>query len=116
MKRYICSSNAIKFSKGYSTVFVTLRRLPSEPGGACEAELTIRDTGIGIPANEIPHLFNRFFRASNATKALIPGTGLGMSIVKQFVEDHKGQISIKSVVSHGTTVHVRLPLAPINSV
>lgn len=109
-------SNAIKFSKGYSTVFVTLRRLPSEPGGACEAELTIRDTGIGIPANEIPHLFNRFFRASNATKALIPGTGLGMSIVKQFVEDHKGQISIKSVVSHGTTVHVRLPLAPINSV
>ena len=109
-------SNAVKFSKGYSTVFVTLRRLPSEPDGACEAELTIKDSGIGIPANEITDLFNRFFRASNATKALIPGTGLGLSIVKKFVEDHKGEISINSVVGHGTTVLVRLPLAPINSV
>ncbi len=109
-------SNAVKFSKGYSTVFVTLRRLPSEPDGACEAELTIKDSGIGIPANEISDLFNRFFRASNATKALIPGTGLGLSIVKKFVEDHKGKISINSVVGHGTTVLVRLPLAPINSV
>ncbi|MFZ8936568.1 MAG: sensor histidine kinase, partial [Ilumatobacteraceae bacterium] len=109
-------SNAVKFSKGYSTVFVTLRRLPSKPDGACEAELTIKDSGIGIPANEITDLFNRFFRASNATKALIPGTGLGLSIVKKFVEDHKGEISINSVVGQGTTVSVRLPLAPIKLV
>ncbi|MFZ9359209.1 MAG: ATP-binding protein, partial [Ilumatobacteraceae bacterium] len=58
----------------------------------------------------------RFFRASNATKALIPGTGRGLSIVKQFVEDHDGNISINSVVGQGTTVSVRLPLAPIKLV
>jgi signal transduction histidine kinase len=104
-------SNAVKFSKGGSTVFVTLRRLPSEPGGASEAELTIKDSGIGIPANEISDLFKRFFRASNASKALIPGTGLGLSIAKKFVEDHKGKISIDSVVGHGATVLVRLPLS-----
>jgi signal transduction histidine kinase len=109
-------SNAVKFSKSYSTVFVELRRLKSVIGGNPEVELTIRDSGIGIPANETANLFNRFFRASNATKALIPGTGLGLSIVKQFVEDHDGNISINSVVGQGTTVSVRLPLAPIKLV
>lgn len=109
-------SNAVKFSKSYSTVFVELRRMKSAIGGNPEVELTIRDSGIGIPANETANLFNRFFRASNATKALIPGTGLGLSIVKQFVEDHDGNISINSVVGQGTTVSVRLPLAPIKLV
>ncbi|NBO56043.1 MAG: hypothetical protein EBU84_15975, partial [Actinobacteria bacterium] len=81
-------SNAVKFSKGYSRVLVALRPVQGGLDGASEVELTIKDSGIGIPANEIPELFNRFYRASNATRSLIPGTGLGLSIVKRFVEDH----------------------------
>lgn len=109
-------SNAVKFSKGYSTVSVSLRHLQGKQNSDAEAELIIEDSGIGIPANEIPELFNRFFRASNATKALIPGTGLGLSIVKQFVENHRGKISIESVIGRGTTVTVRLPLTRSNLV
>lgn len=108
--------NAVKFSKEYSTVSVFLRHLQNQLDGSCKAELVIKDSGIGIPANEVPDLFNRFFRASNATKALIPGTGLGLSIVKQFVEDHNGEISVDSVIGQGTTVSVRIPLAPIKLV
>ena len=103
--------NAVKFSGNSQVVSVKLRHALDEFGKPFAAELVVEDSGIGIPANEIPHLFSRFFRASNAEKALVPGTGLGLSIVKKFVEDHNGSIAVDSVIGEGTTVTVRLPLS-----
>ena len=103
--------NAVKFSKDSRVVHVELHPALDEVGRPPTAELVVKDSGIGIPADEIPHLFTRFFRASNAEKALVPGTGLGLSIVKKFVEDHRGSISVESVSGEGTTVTVRLPLS-----
>ena len=102
-------TNAVKFSRDNSTVKVDIR-IDQQMSDDAHVELRVVDSGIGIPADEIPHLFERFFRGSNAEKALIPGTGLGLPIVKQFVEDHQGTISVDSTENVGTTVTVRLPL------
>lgn len=102
-------TNAVKFSRDNSTVKVDVR-IDQQMSDDAYVELRVVDSGIGIPADEIPHLFERFYRGSNAEKALIPGTGLGLPIVKQFVEDHQGTISVDSAENVGTTVTVRLPL------
>ncbi len=68
----------------------------------------IKDQGIGIPKNELQHLFQPFHRASNV--GAIPGTGLGLAIVKKSVEAHKGEISVESEVGVGTTFTVTLPV------
>ncbi|HTX89735.1 MAG TPA: ATP-binding protein [Anaerolineales bacterium] len=96
--------NAIKYTpeKGTVTVDVLVE-------GEC-ALLRVKDTGIGIPADELSHLGEEFFRAKNAHAAGVPGTGLGMSIVKQYVEQYQGQIGVESEVGKGTTFTVRLPL------
>jgi len=97
-------SNAVKFT----------------PKGGCielsafaegkSAVIRVRDTGIGIPASDQKELFNRFFRASNATGRSIPGTGLGLAIVRMIVVNHGGDIELKSTEGAGTTVTVWLPL------
>jgi two-component system, OmpR family, phosphate regulon sensor histidine kinase PhoR len=75
------------------------------------AEVRVSDTGIGIPQDEIPHLFERFFRARNARSAVIPGTGLGLSIVGDIVSRHHGSIEVQSTLGMGTSFLIRLPLA-----
>ena len=67
----------------------------------------VGDQGIGIPADEVPHLFGSFHRASNV--GAIPGTGLGLAIVKNAVDAHGGTIEVTSVVGEGTTFVVRIP-------
>lgn len=95
--------NAVKFTPPDGTVTVTARH----EGDAWV--LTIRDTGIGIPAAELDQLFDKFFRASNARDANVPGTGLGLAIVQAIVDVHHGEISATSTVGEGTTFTVRLP-------
>ena len=73
--------------------------------------VTVSDTGIGIPASEQANLFQRFFRASNATHKAIPGTGLGLAIARSIVAGHGGDLELESVEGRGTTIRVRLPLA-----
>jgi signal transduction histidine kinase len=96
-------SNAIKFShRGHS---VTI-------GGRVEAGevvLTVRDTGIGVPADEMPKLFTRFFRSAADEAHSIPGTGLGLSVVREIVENHGGQVTMDSTQGEGSTVTVTLP-------
>lgn len=96
-------SNAIKYSASNSTVHFIIRQ------EGHQIVIEVRDTGIGIPAEDIPRLFTPFFRASNTGK--IKGTGLGLSIIKEFVEIHGGSITVSSVVDKGTTFTVYLPLA-----
>jgi signal transduction histidine kinase len=75
------------------------------------ALIQIRDTGLGIPAEDLPHIFEAFYRADQETHEGIEGTGLGLSVVKAIVEQHKGQISVESQPGKGSLFTVRLPLA-----
>ena len=98
--------NAVKFTDADGRV--TVRLEGSQDG---DLVILVTDTGIGVPAADIPRLFTRFFRASNVQKAAIPGVGLGLSISQQIVRAHGGTIIVDSAVGSGTTVTVRLPLA-----
>ncbi|WP_432093323.1 ATP-binding protein [Streptomyces sp. bgisy100] len=98
-------SNAVKFTPRGGTV--TIRAVRTGP----DVDLIVQDTGIGIPESEQKHLFTRFFRASNASGLAVPGTGLGLTIVRTIVANHGGDLSIDSREGEGTTVTVRLPLA-----
>lgn len=96
-------SNAIKYSPTGSSVYFELHQ---HIGGIL---LKVRDTGIGIPEEDMPRLFTPFYRASNTGK--IKGTGLGLSIIKEFVEIHGGTISVQSLQNQGTTFVVFLPFS-----
>ncbi|GAK54053.1 ATPase, histidine kinase-, DNA gyrase B-, and HSP90-like domain protein [Candidatus Moduliflexus flocculans] len=95
-------SNAIKYSPKGGTIAVQVKQTPDR------VLWQITDQGMGIPADELPHLFEVFHRAHNA--ASIQGTGLGLSIVKQFVELHGGTITVNSVENQGTTFLITLPV------
>jgi signal transduction histidine kinase len=96
-------SNAVKFSHSGQTVTV---------GGAIEADrvvLTVTDTGLGVSAEELPKLFTRFFRSASDEAHNIPGTGLGLAVVREIVENHGGEVAMNSALGEGSTVTVRLP-------
>jgi signal transduction histidine kinase len=98
--------NAIKFTPPGGVVTLTLE--PHRDG----ARLEIRDTGVGIDASEIPHIFERFYRGSRANEARGSGSGLGLAIVKSIVDMHGGRITVESRVVAGTTFAVILPRDP----
>ena len=98
-------SNAVKFSEPDDVVEVRVASIGRD------ALLEVVDEGIGIPATDLDGLGSRFFRASNATRSEIAGTGLGLRIVQTIVDRHSGTLGIESVEDSGTTVTVRLPLA-----
>ncbi|MGW3664121.1 HAMP domain-containing sensor histidine kinase [Streptomyces sp. NPDC005141] len=89
--------NAVKFSPGGGTVDVRLK----------DGELTVRDHGPGIPTDELPHVFDRFWRSPDARA--LPGSGLGLSIVARTVQQSGGEVSLHSADGGGTVATVRLP-------
>ena len=78
------------------------------------ALISVADTGLGIPPDEIGHVFERFRRVRSGAAQSIPGTGLGLTIVKQIVEMHGGRIWVESAVGHGSAFHFTVPLAAAN--
>jgi len=98
-------SNAIKFTPETGTVSVSAQRR------AEEVVLRISDTGMGIPKEALPKIFNRFYRVHRPGKE-IKGTGLGLAIVHKIVAGHGGRIDVESEVDKGTTFSVVLPLVP----
>jgi signal transduction histidine kinase len=104
-------SNAIKFSPDGGLVTVHLDRDQNDTPPGEWAIISVTDTGLGIPAEDLPHIFDRFHRGRNVPSYL-GGTGLGLAGAKQIVELHGGRISVDSREGEGTTVVVRLPIHP----
>jgi signal transduction histidine kinase len=101
-------SNAIKYSPRAPEITVQIAR--EEIGGAPYAVVTVRDQGIGIPAEDLPYIFEQFRRAENVI-GRIKGTGIGLASVRQIVEQHGGTITVESVEGEGSAFTVRLPLS-----
>jgi signal transduction histidine kinase len=95
--------NAVKYSPDGAPVQVAVRM---QEGWDV---VVVRDSGVGIPADELPHIFTHFYRASTARR--FPGSGLGLAGAKTIVEQHGGHIRVQSAVGQGTTVVVSLPCA-----
>jgi signal transduction histidine kinase len=100
-------SNAVKFTPAGGRIALALRRAP----GGCGVAIEVADSGPGIPADEQPLLFERFYRARGATEARVPGTGLGLAIAKTIADGHGGTIAVESREGDGATFRVTLPLA-----
>ena len=96
----------------------------TKTGGSVQAQVTtddgdiilrVRDTGVGIPAKELPRVFERFYRVDRARSRETGGTGLGLAIVRHVAENHGGEVAVESELGRGTTFEVRLPAASVGS-
>jgi signal transduction histidine kinase len=96
--------NSIRYTDPGGRICV---RLAAEPS---EASIEVSDSGIGIPAADLPFVFERFFRSDRARHAYHGGSGLGLSIARWIVEAHKGTIAVASEVGKGTRFTVKVPL------
>lgn len=114
-------NNAIQYTPPGGRIDLSLECLGLQAGhqvghqaglqAGSQAQITVKDTGQGIAVEDLPHIFDRFYRADKARSHTAGGTGLGLSIVKWIVDAHRGEIDVESTVGAGTTFRVRLPLA-----
>jgi len=112
--------NALKYTPSGSEICVSARRVAGAgdvvPGDAMraapreEVEVCVRDNGPGIPAEDLPHIFERFYRVDKGRSRAQGGTGLGLSIVKHIVQLHGGRVWAESRLGDGTAIYLRLPV------
>jgi DNA-binding response OmpR family regulator len=103
-------SNAFKFTDSGGSVSVKVSREQSESDGQ-KVDITIADSGKGIPEDRLPFIFDRFYQADPSSTRENEGTGIGLALVKELVELHHGQINLKSRPGEGTTFEILLSLA-----
>lgn len=96
-------TNAAEFTPAGGEVFIEARTQGEM------VVITVRDTGVGIPAEDVPHIFERFYRVDKARSRMLGGTGLGLAIARQIVEAHGGSIHLKSTPGRGTEVAFTVP-------
>ncbi|MGD9152198.1 MAG: ATP-binding protein [Gammaproteobacteria bacterium] len=111
--------NAIKFThRGHVTVYVKMPNIIDKQNAILQ--LIVEDTGIGIPADKINSIYKRFVRGTPANQGIYEGLGLGLSMVKHFIEDIEGEIDVESTLGKGTkftcTIPIKLPLLSNNSI
>ena len=99
-------SNAVDYTPNGGTV--TVSAAPRDRS----LEISVADTGIGIPSEELPHLFTKLYRGANAKKMRPDGSGLGLFVVKNILHAHGSEIVIHSQERRGTRVSFNLPFAP----
>jgi len=102
-------SNALSYSASHTRVAIAAR---VEAG---IVEVDVKDQGIGIPAQDLDRIFERFYRVDPARSRVTGGTGLGLSIVKHVCENHGGEVRVWSEVGVGSTFTLRLPIAPAST-
>lgn len=102
-------ANAIQYTPAGGTIRVATGKQETE--GRKWAVITVTDTGMGINEEELPHIFERFFRGEQPRQMQVPGTGLGLAIAKELVELQGGRITVKSKVNEGSSFTIWLPLA-----
>ena len=95
--------NALRFTPPGGNVRILVERRVDH------IEVTVSDTGTGIPAEDLPHIFERFYRADKSRNRKVPGTGLGLAIAREIVELHGGSIRADSTPGSGTRVSFTLP-------
>lgn len=105
-------ANALKFTDKGGKVQVTLEEKKNPDAGHTSLHLTVSDTGTGIPANELPRIFDRFYQ----TEHIRGGSGIGLALCKEWVERLGGQISVQSVVGTGSKFSVTLPCTKVEGV
>lgn len=98
-------SNAVKFTPKQGKVLLHLEVIPDQ-----KIQLTIADTGVGIPPNKLPYIFDRFYQADDSSSNYNTGTGIGLALVKEFVELQNGSIQVNSILNKGTSFIITLPL------
>jgi len=106
VEKVMCNllSNALKYTNEYGTITVSLKLDDSK---IC---IKVNDTGIGIPSNELPYLFNRFYKVSNSKQTSeYDGTGIGLALSKELIQLHNGQLDVYSNENKGTTFFVTIP-------
>jgi signal transduction histidine kinase len=103
-------SNAFKFTGRGGRVSLTVTRQAEDIG------MQVRDTGAGIPEEQLPHIFEKFYQADTHTPTALRGAGLGLAIAKSIVTAHGGSIGVESTVGVGTVFTIRLPIRVIRRV
>ncbi|MBI5830369.1 MAG: HAMP domain-containing histidine kinase [Chloroflexi bacterium] len=99
--------NAIKYTPVGGKIAITAEV------GSDTVQVQIRDTGIGIPPPDLPHIFDKFYRVQSAQTKDIEGNGLGLAIVKSIVEQHGGKVKVESAIGKGSSFSFTLPKSPI---
>ena len=105
--------NALKYTPEGGVIEVSARALPGDPE---MVEIGVRDSGVGIPAEDLPRLFERFYRVDKARSRELGGTGLGLAIVKHLVRAHKGTVRVDSEVGRGSVFSFTLPVHDVGLV
>src|SRR4029077_16083545 len=103
--------NAVKYTPSGGQVSLAASTVLNVPDSEPRVEISVADTGPGIPEKDLPRLTERFYRVDKARSRDLGGTGLGLAIVKHIVQAHKGELKIESILQKGTTVRVFLPAA-----
>lgn len=106
--------NAVKYTPERGSIFIGARLLPALAGPSM-LELYVRDTGVGIPPEDQPRLFERFYRVDKARSRELGGTGLGLAIVKHLVRTHGGEVRVESQLHQGSTFFFTLPTEQIEA-
>ena len=100
----ILLDNAVKYTNEGGQITFSIRRSDSH------AEVVVEDTGVGIAADELPYIFDRFWRADKVRSRSLGGAGLGLSIARWIVQRHQGDIEVRSELGKGSQFLARLPL------